>query len=233
MSKGYVYILCDDHSKHVVKIGKASKDVGRRVRTLQTGNPWIREFVTVQSSKWNEIEKFVHHVIKLIAHNKQVGTSEFFRIEPEVAKKILLEFKDILPESDFKIVEHKRAISRAKLGAVINAAKNRKYGGQLVFKDECCGAIAEGCIEKDHSFTVFRKSRISPEMKSGFKSMKLYKLYKDLKRNGIIVDGVFKKDYNFASPSAAAAICNLCSSNGNRTWKLDDGTMLGEMIAKR
>ncbi len=227
MSKGYVYILCDDHSKHVVKIGKASKDVGRRVRTLQTGNPWIREFVTVQSSKWNEIEKFVHHVIKLIAHNKQVGTSEFFRIEPEVAKQILMEFGAILPKSDFKIVEHKKAISRATIGRAIRAAENNKYNGQIVFSLTRAGANAEGCMEQDRTFTVLRGSKVAPKIVPSFKvhCKRAYNLYKDLVKTHIIVNGIFKKDYRFSSYSLAASVCGLCSLNGYTSWTDGDRTL--------
>ena len=165
---GFVYILCDDHSKHVVKIGKASKDVEKRVRALQTGNPWIREFITVESSKWNEIEKAVHHIIRAIAHNKQVGTSEFFRIEPEEAKKILLEFG-----------------------------------------------------------TVFRGSRVAPKIVPSFKvhCKRAFNLYKDLLNAGIIVDGLFKKDYRFASSSHAASVCGLCSLNGYTAWTCGDLTL--------
>ena len=224
---GFVYILCDDHSKHVVKIGKASKDVEKRVRTLQTGNPWIREFITVESSKWNEIEKAVHHIIRTIAHNKQVGTSEFFRIEPEEAKKILLEFGKVLPKNDFKVVEHKKAISRAKLGRAITAANNNKNNGQIVFQMTRCGADAEGCWEKDHSFTVFRGSRVASKIVPSFKvhCKRAFNLYKDLLKAGIIVDGLFKKDYRFASCSLAASVCGLCSLNGYTAWTCGDSAL--------
>ena len=103
MSKGYVYILCDDHSKHVVKIGKAM-DVEKRMKPMWTANPWLKVFVKIQTTKWEALEKAVHAVIKLVAKRKQVGNSEFFLIEPEKAKKLLMSFEGVIGKNDFKVI---------------------------------------------------------------------------------------------------------------------------------
>ena len=77
--KGFVYILKDSHFKHGVKIGRA-QDVDKRMRPMLTANPWLSVYIKVETSKWKELEKAVHNVIKLVAKTKQVKNSEFYLI---------------------------------------------------------------------------------------------------------------------------------------------------------
>jgi len=115
-SSGFVYILRDDHCKKCVKIGKTGGSLQKRLRTLQTGNPWIKEYVTLETSRYEDVERFLHNVIKLISRGKQVGTSEFYRFDPEDAKSILMEFERILPKDDFKLTVYDDAVSKARAG---------------------------------------------------------------------------------------------------------------------
>ena len=89
--KGFVYILKDSHFRRGVKIGRAH-DVDKRMRPMLTANPWLSVYIKVETSNWIALEKAVHNVIKLVAKTKQVKNSEFYLIEPEKAKKIMLEF---------------------------------------------------------------------------------------------------------------------------------------------
>jgi len=100
--KGFVYILKDSHFKRGVKIGRAH-DVDKRMRPMLTANPWLSVYIKVETSKWKELEKAVHNVIKLVAKTKQVKNSEFYLIEPEKAKKIMLEFAPLFDKDDFAI----------------------------------------------------------------------------------------------------------------------------------
>ena len=100
--KGFVYILKDGHFKHGVKIGRAH-DVERRMRSMLTANPWLSVFIKVETSKWKEIERAVHNIIKLIAKTRQVGNSEFYLIKPEKARRIMLEFAPLFAKDDFTV----------------------------------------------------------------------------------------------------------------------------------
>lgn len=100
--KGFVYILKDGHFPRGVKIGQ-TLDVEKRMRPMLTANPWLSVYVKVETSKWKELEKAVHNIIKLIAKKKQVKNSEFYMIEPGKAKKILLEFRPLFDKDDFII----------------------------------------------------------------------------------------------------------------------------------
>ena len=100
--KGFVYILKDDHFKRGVKIGRAH-DVDKRMKAMRTSNPWLSVYIKVETSKWVELEKAVHNVIKLVAKTKQVKESEFYLIEPEKAKRIMLEFAPLFGKDDFTL----------------------------------------------------------------------------------------------------------------------------------
>ena len=100
--KGFVYILKDSHFKRGVKIGRAH-DVDKRMRPMLTANPWLSVYIKVETSKWKELEKAVHNIIKFVAKTKQVKNSEFYLIEPEKAKKIMLEFAPLFDKDDFTI----------------------------------------------------------------------------------------------------------------------------------
>lgn len=100
--KGFVYILKDDHFKRGVKIGRAH-DVDKRMKAMRTANPWLSVYIKVETSKWVELEKAVHNVIKLVARTKQVKESEFYLIEPEKAKRIMLEFAPLFGKDDFTV----------------------------------------------------------------------------------------------------------------------------------
>ena len=100
--KGFVYILKDSHFKRGVKIGRAH-DVDKRMRPMLTANPWLSVYIKVETSKWKALEKAVHNVIKLVAKTKQVKNSEFYLIEPEKAKKIMLELAPLFDKDDFTI----------------------------------------------------------------------------------------------------------------------------------
>ena len=70
---------------------------------MLTANPWLSVYIKVETSKWKELEKAVHNVIKLVAKTKQVKNSEFYLIEPEKAKKIMLELAPLFDKDDFAI----------------------------------------------------------------------------------------------------------------------------------
>ena len=148
--KGFVYILKDDHFKRGVKIGRAH-DVGKRMKSMRTANPWLSVYIKVETSKWMELEKAVHNVIKLVAKTKQVKDSEFYLIEPEKAKRIMLELMPLIGKEDFAVYrengellnpspknkakpEQKPSASSPRAKPVGLSALGIKPGAELVFE---------------------------------------------------------------------------------------------------
>ena len=74
-------------------------------------------------------------------------------------------------------------------------------------------------------FTVLKGSKISDHKVTSLKHMFREKLVED----GVIVDSIFVKDYEFNSPSGASSTILGRPSNGNVDWKLEDGTKLKDL----
>lgn len=92
------------------------------------------------------------------------------------------------------------------------------------------GADAKGFVSSG-GFTVLKGSRVSthtvPSMEVHAKSQ--FKLRRAMEQEGIITDGVFLRDYEFTSPSAASTLVLGRSSNGNVDWKTQDGIQLKKL----
>lgn len=91
-------------------------------------------------------------------------------------------------------------------------------------------ALAKG-FASTGGFTVLEGSTISdhtvPSLET--KGKTYYKLRNNLIRDGVIVDRVFTRDYEFNAPSAASAVILGHTSNGNVDWKTSDGTKLKDL----
>ena len=92
------------------------------------------------------------------------------------------------------------------------------------------GASAKGFVSTG-GFTVLEGSTISdhtvPSLETRGKTY--YKLRNNLIKEGIIVDRVFTRDYEFNAPSAASAVILGHTSNGNMDWKTIDGIKLKDL----
>ena len=104
---GYVYILTNPSFKEDwVKIGKSSRPVDVRSKELDnTAVPLPFEiFATIQTKKFNEVEKLVHKTIDRLTDLRIRQNREFFNVAPQVALDI---FKDIATTlDDAEIIEY-------------------------------------------------------------------------------------------------------------------------------
>lgn len=101
--QGYVYILTNPSFKEgIVKIGITSGTVEKRMKELQTtGVPLpFEKYASYRTSKYAEVEKFMHRSLSLIAENRVNNSREFFSIKPEVALDYLLQIAELLGEKD-------------------------------------------------------------------------------------------------------------------------------------
>lgn len=102
--KGYVYILTNPSFREDwVKIGKSSRPVDIRSKELDnTAVPLPFEiFATIETVKFNEVEKLVHKTIDRLTDLRIRQNREFFNVAPQIALDI---FKDIAHTVDDAIV---------------------------------------------------------------------------------------------------------------------------------
>lgn len=100
MQPGFVYILTNDSFREDwVKIGKSSRPVDVRSKELDnTAVPLpFSIYATMQTSKYNEVEKLVHKTIDRLTDLRIRQNREFFNVSPSVALDI---FRDIASTID-------------------------------------------------------------------------------------------------------------------------------------
>lgn len=103
--EGFVYILTNPSFREDwIKIGKSSRPVDIRSKELDnTAVPLPFEiFATLQTSKYDEVEKLIHKTIDRLTDLRIRQNREFFNVQPQVALDIL---KDIATTIDDAIIE--------------------------------------------------------------------------------------------------------------------------------
>lgn len=97
---GLVYILTNESFREDwVKIGKSTRPVGIRLKELDnTAVPLpFNIYATLETSKYNEVERLVHKTIDRLTDLRIRQNREFFNVPPEVALDI---FRDIAQTID-------------------------------------------------------------------------------------------------------------------------------------
>lgn len=118
---------------------------------------------------------------------------------------------------------------------VCNTVRERFFDGDKKmqpgdFTCDISGAKARGRIS-DSGFIVATGSRVSVRVTSSLRNHtpSYYRLRKQLEAEGVIVDRIFVRDYEFASPSAASSVVSGRPSNGRLDWKTAEGRCLKEV----
>ena len=100
---GYVYILTNPSFKeNIIKIGITSGTVEKRMKELHTtGVPLAFEkYASYATTKYKEVESFMHRSLSLLANNRVNNSREFFRIKPELALNYLMQIAELLGEGE-------------------------------------------------------------------------------------------------------------------------------------
>ncbi len=107
-TKGYVYILTNPSFREDwVKIGKSTRAIDLRAKELDnTAVPLPFEiFATIETEKYNEVEKLVHKTIDRLTDLRIRQNREFFNIEPKIALDIFYDIASAI--DDAVVVEYK------------------------------------------------------------------------------------------------------------------------------
>lgn len=126
--QGYVYILTNPSFREDwVKIGKSSRPVDVRSKELDnTAVPLPFEiFATMQTRKYNEVEKLVHKTIDRLTDLRIRQNREFFNVAPQVALDI---FNDIAQTIDDAVItEYKDNKPISKIKSSENIEQETKH----------------------------------------------------------------------------------------------------------
>ena len=220
--KGFVYILTNPaFRKDWVKIGMTTRPVDERIRDLDTTSiPLPFEvYATLRTSHWSKVEHHLHSMIDKLAPRKRIRSGrEFFNIPPAMALELLAECASVLDEEDGLDVHH----SNSELKRVV-----RKSASVCFF---CTHKSAKATMRiTSGGYTVLAGSSVSTTSKS-LSGTSNAKRRASLEADGTIAGGVFTRDHEFTSPSAAASIVRGCPSRGTTDWKTKDGVSIGEFL---
>jgi hypothetical protein len=106
MNKGFVYILTNPSYKdNIIKIGYTINLKNRLSQLDKTGVPMPFEpYMTVETSKYKQLEKVIHHELDKLTDFRTRDSREFFEIDPVDAADLLKNLARLLDDAD--IVEY-------------------------------------------------------------------------------------------------------------------------------
>lgn len=117
IEKGYVYILVNPAFREDwVKIGKSSRPVDVRSKELDnTAVPLPFEiFATMQTSKYNEVEKLVHKTIDRLTDLRIRQNREFFNVAPLIALDIFRDIAQTIDDAEVTLYENNQPVAERK-----------------------------------------------------------------------------------------------------------------------
>ena len=227
---GYVYILTNKCLKGMVKIGMTRRPVDTRSKELfNTSLPMpFDEFASLKTSKFVEVEDLVHRILTKLTRKRVNESREFYKIKPSEALEILEDVSRLLDPADceFRIPGRDNPVGSKP------ARRIQRSSAETIFICRGSGADAKAKLT-DKGFVVLRGSKVSLKIAPSMKqyACTMFDLRKELERSGVIANGIFKQQYVFTSPSAAASLVQGRNSNGNTDWRTADGVKFGA-IAK-
>lgn len=143
---GYVYILTNPSFREDwVKIGKSARPVDIRSKELDnTAVPLPFEiFATIQTTKYNEVEKLVHKTIDRLTDLRIRQNREFFNVSPQIALDILRDIATTIDDANVTLYQNNKPIEKKVVTPPINQEKKRsrfkfsmcdiKIGEQITF----------------------------------------------------------------------------------------------------
>ena len=234
LKKTGVYLLFgkSDEGKHLIYIGEAETIIDR-----------LKQHVS-QKEFWNEVILFISKDENLNKAHVKYLESRLYEIASDL-KRYDIE-NNTKPTrssiSESEIAEMEEFIDNIKLltntlghkvfEELVNTTMVKKKKGLFQIK-AARGANSKG-LPSANGFIVLKNSEIAT---TTVKSMQkpLINLIKRLKNEGVLVERnekiVFIQDYEFTSPSTAAAIVMGRNANGLIEWKMENGITLKEFEA--
>ena len=137
---GYVYILTNPSFREDwVKIGKSSRPVDVRSRELDnTAVPLPFEiFATMNTTKYNEAEKHVHHSIERFTNRRIRNNREFFNVKPEEALDIFEDVAMLLDDAEIKVYKK----TKKQTVSVANKATHAKAQSTGITMQDLAGKV--------------------------------------------------------------------------------------------
>ena len=234
-----VYLLIGEQEDAPRAYIGEGEDVSRRIKDHDTGKDWWERCVIITTGRQELHKAHVRYLeARLISMVVAAGGSELDNgTRPaaqglsEAAVASMEQFLEMLA-----IVLPAIGVRLLETGAVKSAPQNdpttQTASPEFQLRAPIAGVDARGEL-RHAKFLMLKGSRIRSEWAGGASHNSGYRKLRDnLVAQGIIdasVDpAILVEDYEFNSPSAAAAIATGRAANGRTEWKLSDGTTFAD-----
>ncbi|KZL21973.1 GIY-YIG nuclease family protein [Pseudovibrio sp. Ad37] len=236
-----IYILLGEQDGEPTAYIGETEDIGQRIRTHDSKKDWWTKavFVTTADNKLNKAHvRFLEarsyeraaSVGRVILDNAQIPQ------QPQVSEATIANMEgflenlymilpalgiDLFVESKRSSAAPEQAFTTSSLASTVQNASSVRF--ELLTPKH--GLCAKARLEEGE-FIVEKGSVVRSRWEGKGGRVTSYEtLRKELDKTGVIVSAGssahFAADYAFKSPSAAAAIVNGRSSNGQKSWKLE------------
>lgn len=214
---GVYFLICkDEQDKNAVYIGEAENVQERLIQHIRSDEDYYWQ--TAVAFFGNDLNKasirYLEHRLVEIAK----ACCQYEILTKNTYKNTVLKESQI--ESMEEFIENIQILINT-LGYKILEPKPNASSDTVYFYCSGKEANAKGFVSTN-GFTVVKDSQITTNNNPSFVKSNYVKLQNQLIENKIIVNGKFVQDYEFASPSAAAAVILGRNSNGQLEWKTAD-----------
>lgn len=227
-----IYLLFgkNQEGKNLVYIGEAETIIDR-----------LKQHVS-QKEFWNEVIIFISKDENLNKAHIKYLESRLYEIAIELGRYTLenssTPTKSSISESDIAEMEEfldnvkllTNALGHKVFEELVSNSINRTDKKEVFIINSARGANGKG-LPSSNGFIVFQGSEIATDTVASMQNSLITlrkSLIDDLTITNIEGKLTFVKDYEFSSPSTAAAIIMGRNANGLREWKLKDGVSLKE-----
>lgn len=225
-----IYLLFgkNEEGKSIVYIGEAESIIDR-----------LKQHVS-QKEFWNEVILFISKDENLNKAHIKYLESRLYEIATEIDRYDIenssTPAKSSISESDTAEMEEflenikllTNSLGHKVFEKLIDASVNRQNKKEIFSINAARGAKAKG-IPSPNGFVVLKNSEIANSTVASIQQS-LMKIRQKLIDQNVIIEKntklLFEKDYEFTSPSTAAAIIMGRNANGLVEWKLSDGKTL-------
>lgn len=109
--KGLVYILTNPCMPELVKIG-FTKNLRSRLNELDTTGVAMpfEPYFTVKTTKYRTLEKVIHRELDKLTDTRTRKNREFFKIQPEIARDLLLNISRLIDDAEIDSFGNETAI---------------------------------------------------------------------------------------------------------------------------
>ena len=107
---GYVYVLINTSIPNLLKIGMTRREVDLRVKELSSATGVAAPFICIFKEEFDNCEQAEIDIHRSLSKYRENANREFFRIEPEVAIKEIIRYKNelsILKKEDINVSNNK------------------------------------------------------------------------------------------------------------------------------